>query len=97
MLIGFYIVILLSYSYIKVVYCFITSTSPDIRAEAIQDPVLLNTFLNTFCGSVEPSFEKVKREITRCSALLYTKNTDKFMSLKHSLLVFQVKTNTARD
>ena len=71
MLIGFYIVILLSYSYIKVVYCFITSTSPDIRAEAVQDPVLLHTFLNTFCGSVEPSFEKVKREITRCSARLY--------------------------
>ena len=57
----------LSYSYVKVIYCFIASTSPDIRAEAIQDPVLLHTFLNTFCGSVELSFEKVKREIFKCS------------------------------
>ena len=61
----------LSYSYIKVIYCFVAGTSPDIRAEAIQDPVLLHTFLNTFCGSVELSFEKVKREIFKavCAAL----------------------------
>ena len=61
----------LSYSYVKVIYCFIASTSADIRAEAIQDPVLLHTFLNTFCGSVELSFEKVKREIFKavCAAL----------------------------
>ena len=61
----------LSYSYIKIIYCFITSTSPDIRAEAIQDSVLLQTFLNTFCGSVELSFGKVKREIFKsaCTAL----------------------------
>ena len=39
------------------------STSSDIRAEAIQDPALLHTFLNTFCCCVELSFEKVKREI----------------------------------
>ena len=44
-----------------------------MRAEAIQDPVLLHTFLNAFCGSVELSFGKVKREIfkynVRCTAL----------------------------
>ena len=65
-LIGFYSYSL-SYSYIKVIYSFIASTSPDIRVEAIQDPALLHTFLNTFCGSVELSFEKVKREIFKCS------------------------------
>ena len=42
-----------------------------MRAEAIQDPVLLHTFLNAFCGSVELSFGKVKREIFKsaCTAL----------------------------
>ena len=63
MLFGFYI----SYSYIKVIYCFIASASPGIREEAIQDPALLHTFLNTFCGSVELFFEKVKTEIFKCS------------------------------
>ena len=52
MLIGFYIVYI-SYSYMKVAYSFITSTSPNIRAEGVQDPVLLHTFLNTFGHSVE--------------------------------------------
>ena len=55
-------------------YCFIASTSPDIRAEAIQDPVLLRTFLNTFCGSVELSFEKVKREIFKCSVRCFIRS-----------------------
>ena len=61
----------LSYSYVKAIYPFITSTSADIRAEAIQDPVLLHTFLKAFCGSVELCFEKVKREIFKavCNAL----------------------------
>ena len=53
----------LSYSYIEVIYCFITSTSPDISAEAIQDADLLHTYLNTFCSSIEISFEKGKREM----------------------------------
>ena len=46
------------------------SIYPKIMAEAVlllKDPVLFHTLLNTFCGSVEVSFEKVKREITRCS------------------------------
>ena len=30
-------------------------------------------------------------------ALFYTKHTEKFTPAKHNLLVFQVKTNTARD
>ena len=55
----------------KVAYSFITSTSPNIRAEGVQDPVLLHTFLNTF--------------------------GHKFTSLKHSLLVLQVKTNIVWD
>ena len=50
----------LSYSYIKVTSCFIASISPDISEEAIQDPALLHTFLNTFCGSFELSFKKEK-------------------------------------
>ena len=37
----------------KVAYSFITSTSPNIRAEGVQDPVLLHIFLNTFGHSVE--------------------------------------------
>ena len=37
-----------------------------------------------------------KRNLQRQRALLYTKHTGKFTSLKHSLLVLQVKTNTAR-
>ena len=86
----------LSYYYIKVIYCFIASTSPDIRAEAIQDPALLHTFLNPFCGRVELIFEKVKREIFKGSVRCFIRNTGKFTSLKHSLLVLQVKTNTAR-
>ena len=42
-------------------YYSIASTSPDIRVEAIQDPALLHTFLNTCYGSVELPFKKVKR------------------------------------
>ena len=64
----------LSYSYIKVIYCSIPSTYPDIRAEAIHDSVLLHTFWNTFCGSVELSFEKVKREIFKCSMRCFIQN-----------------------
>ena len=33
----------------------------------LKNPVLLHTLLNTFCGSVEFSLEKVKIEIIRCS------------------------------
>ena len=95
MLIGFYIV--LSYSYIKVIYCFIASTSPDTRAEVIQDPVLLHTFLNTFCWSVELAFEKVKKEIFKCSIRCFIRSIQANSRLRSSLLAFQVKTNTTRD
>ena len=78
----------LSYSYIKVTSCFIASISPDISEEAIQDPALLHTFLNTFCGSVELSFEKVKREIFKCSVRCFIRSIQANSSLQGPVCLY---------
>ena len=61
----------------------------------LKNHVLLHTvFSNTFCGSVELS---VLRNHQVHRALFYMKHTDNVTSPKHSLLVFQVKTNKVQD
>ena len=62
--------------------------SPDIRAEAIQDPALLHTFLNTFCGSVELSLEKVKREIFKCSVSCFIRNMQANSRLRSTVCLY---------
>ena len=95
-LIGFYSYSL-SYSYIKVIYSFIASTSPDIRVEAIQDPALLHTFLNTCCGNVELSFEKVKREISKCSVRCFMRNIQVNSRLGSRVCLYSKQRLTERD
>ena len=58
----------------------------------------LNTLLNTFSGSVELSFEKVKREIIRCNVRCFTRSVSQqcrpqLLSVKFENLVQSIFRN----
>ena len=67
------------------------SIYPKIMAEAVlllKDPVLFHTLLKTFCGSVEVSFEKVKREITRCSVRCFIRSIQRNSLLRSTICLY---------
>ena len=78
-------------------------TSPDIRSEAVvsvRKSWLVLHVLFCFVAVLHSLLKKWKEKSSDAAgerALFYTKHTDKFMSPKPNLLVFQVKTNTAQD
>ena len=80
-----------------------SGTSPDIRSEAvlsIRKFWLVSPVLFCFVAVSNSLLKKWKEKSSDAAgqhALFYTKHTDKFTSSKLSLLVFQVKTDTAWD
>ena len=78
-------------------------TSPDIRSEAVlsvKKSWLVLHVLFCFMTVLHSLLKKWKEKSSDAAgerALFYMKHTDKFTSPKSNLLVFQVKTDTARD
>ena len=50
-----------------------------------------------FVAVLKALLKNWKEKPSDAGVLFYAKHTDKFTSLKHSLLVFQVRTNKAQD
>ena len=62
----------------------------------MQDPALLHTFLNTFCDSVELSFEKVKREIFKCSVRCFIRSIHSNSPIRSTVCLYSKQRITQR-
>ena len=91
----------LNYSYKKLYIVSIASTSPEIRAQAVlpteKSCLVAHSFERVLWECWTLLYKNEKRNHQMQSVLFHTNDTDKFTSPKINLLVFQVKTNEARN